>query len=558
MCSTEAVEVQIDGEVDGPLADNIRAHLTVFSAPADCEISATYLKLINDAVSEASQALGYYQTQLQSLTLEDDNECQSILLTVQAGTPVTVESRNIKLSGDGQQDSVLSALIDGFPLKQGDVLNHSAYSAAKRRIQNIALRRGYFDAAFVTQRIEVDTENNKAEVLLQFDSGERYRFGPLILPESLKSRALIEKVRPFESGEFYLADKLAKFNQNLKATGFFQQVVARPRVNLAETYNVPIEVIATSKSRDIINLGGGASTDTGPRARVKWQRPWVTSDGHSLGAELFLSGPQQLLSVDYKIPLEDPLDNYLSFQAGYKRENDNDTESQTYTVSAQRHWGSESSEWNKIGFIRFEEEQFSQGLAPEVTTRLLIPGATLSRHRTRGGLDVSWGDQQQITLETASDSLLSDIDLVRLNIQTKWLRSFDQHRILLRAELGGIATNDFSQVPSSLRYFAGGDQNVRGFGFESLSPKEGEELVGGKFLSFASAEYSYPIAQDWRMAAFLDVGNASDKLFEDLAKGYGLGVSWLSPVGPIRLYLARGHNGDERTFRLHFAMGPAL
>jgi translocation and assembly module TamA len=321
---------------------------------------------------------------------------------------------------------------------------------------------------------------------------------------------------------------------------------------------LPIEIIMTNKPKDIYNLGGGASTDTGLRARAKWQRPWVNTRGHSISAELFSSLPQQSLSIKYKVPLEDPLDNYLSFQAGFKAENDNDTRSKTSTFGVQRHWGTAENSWKKIAFVRYELEQFQQGLDPSQNTQLLIPGATLSRRRSRGGLDVNWGDEQRFTLEAASEKLISDIDLARLSIQSTWLRSMAKHRLLLRAEFGVIATNDFDQVPSSLRFFAGGDQSVRGFGYQTLSPLEDEQLSGGKYLNVASAEYSYPVYQDWRLAIFTDIGNASDEPLHNVATGVGVGASWLSPVGPIRLYLARGNSDFERTWRLHFSMGPAL
>jgi translocation and assembly module TamA len=194
---------------------------------------------------------------------------------------------------------------------------------------------------------------------------------------------------------------------------------------------------------------------------------------------------------------------------------------------------------------------------------LLTPGFTLSRLRSKGGLDINWGDKQTITTEFASESLLSDINMLRVTAASKWVRSAGQHRFLWRAELGGIVTNDFEQVPSSLRFFTGGDQSVRGFDYKTLSPFEfdsdGErELTGGQYLAVASVEYSYPVAENWRAAAFVDVGNASEKLFNDPAIGFGLGAIWNSPIGPVRFYLAKGKSDFGETRYVHISMGPAL
>jgi translocation and assembly module TamA len=553
-----ALTVSIQDMDDSQLQDNIKAHIGIIGSPVNCEMSDNYRQTIEDAVATGAQALGYYKTKVRTIRLSKTNQCNELSLSVEQGPRIKIQHKNVQLDGAGEQDKVLLKLIKEFTLTVGSPLEHKKYETLKNTLQRSAQIRGYFDARFIKQQIQVDLKAYTASIDLHFTTGARYKFGDLLIPQDDKAQDLIRDIIPFKQGDDYHADKLAQFNQNLKLTGYFQQVVARPLVSEAQNNRVPIEVITTNKPKDTINIGGGFSTDTGPRVRLKWQRPWVNSRGHSLSADVFASAPEQNLSIKYKIPLEDPLDNYLSFQAGAKAENDNDTISEAFTVAVQRHWGSADSDWKRIGFLRFEQERFRQGIEPRQTTTLLLPGATLSRRRTRGGLDLTWGDTQQFTVETASKQLVSDIDLTRLTLQSKWLRSFAEHRIFIRAEFGAIATSDFSQVPSSLRYFAGGDQSVRGFDYETLSPIEDEQLTGGQYLNVASVEYSYPVTQNWRGALFTDIGNASDKPFKDLATGMGFGASWLSPVGPVRIYFAFGHSGYENTKRLHFSMGPVL
>lgn len=553
---TFATEVTIEGISDQQLQDNIAAHLSVLSSPVGCELPDSYRDSAKNLVEEAAQALGYYNSSIASLSKGKD--CEDILLEINQGPRTLVTKVKLALQGEATNDKAFAELIEQFPLKQNDPLLHNLYNQEKSKWLGTALKLGYFDAKFVEQQIKVDVKQNTAEIKLTFNSGDRYRFGELILPETSQAKKLIQQVVPFSEGDFYVANNLALFNKNLKLTEYFQQVVARPVIQKAQNKHVPIEVITSAKPRHIYNVGGGASTDTGPRARLKWQRPWVNSDGHSMSAELFVSSPLQTAVFNYKVPLEDPLDNYLSFQAGLRAIDDNDTNSETFTLAMQRHWGNTKNDWKKIGFVRYEQERFQQELDENQTTRLLIPGATLSRRRARGGLDIDWGDLQQITLETASKDLVSDIDFSRLTMKSKWVRSIDLHRFLFRAELGIIATNDFSRVPSSLRYFAGGDQSVRGYDFGTLSPSLDEELVGGRYLSAASIEYSYPVRDGWRLATFVDIGNASDEPFKNLARSAGIGASWLSPVGPIRLYLAWGKQQDVSSFRVHFSMGPAL
>ena len=552
------VDINFKGVSDGSLEDNISAHLSVLTLADNC-LTDGAVSTIEKRVYQASEALGYYNTEIKKISPEEAGNCESLDLVLVPGPRVTLNAPHILIKDEGRYDPVLQAMIEKYPLKQGDFLVHDIYTSEKQKWLTNALRRGYFDATFTEQEIAVDRQRNTASIRLVLASGERYRFGPMRMTQTSIGESLINQVLSFAQGDFYHADKLARFNQNLKQTGYFQQIVARPVLSDAQNKHIPIDIIATAKPRHIYNIGGGASTDTGPRIRLKWQRPWINEAGHSMSAEAFFSGPLQTATYHYKIPLEDPLNNYLSLQAGLRAEDDNDTNSETITLALQRHWASEDDAWQKIAFLRYEQERFTQASNVTQTTRLLIPGLTISRHRTRGGLDVFWGDQQLVTLETASSKMLSDIDFNRLTVQSKWVRSFGKHRLFARAEMGAINTNDFSRVPSSLRYFAGGDQSVRGFAFQSLSPKEENgELIGGRYINTASLEYSYPVRENWRLATFIDVGNASAEPLDNLARSAGIGASWLSPVGPIRLYLAWGKSDDDSTFRVHFSMGPTL
>jgi translocation and assembly module TamA len=552
-----AIEVDLEGPEDNALGDNIKAHLAIVEAPTSCEISSSFNELVTTSIHKASQALGYYHATVEHMLLSGKS-CDELQLTIQQGPQTKIINRDMSLIVDGPTDNELQQAIDTFPLAIGDPLHHNLYSSAKAALLSLSQLRGYFDATFDKQQIQVDTRTNTAQITLAFNIGKRYQFGELKLPPHSRTETLVNQVLTFAQGDYYHAEKLATFNQNLKLLGYFQQVVARPILDKASNHLIPIEVIATNKPRDIFNLGGGVSTDTGPRVQFKWERPWVNLKGHSFSTEIFASALEQNLRASYRIPLQNPLDNYLSFQVGFRAEDNNDTESETFTASAQRHWGEGRGSWSKIGFLRLDQESFTQGNADRESTTLFTPGFTLSRRRSRGGLDVNWGDRQRVTVEGTSRSIISDIDIFRVSAESKWIRSIKDHRFTLRAELGAIATNDFSQVPPSLRYFAGGDQSIRGFGFENLSPIVEGELTGGRFLTVASVEYSYPIVPNWRLATFVDAGNASDDPFEDTAYSYGLGGSWLSPVGPIRLYLARGNSETESTFRLHFSMGPSL
>jgi translocation and assembly module TamA len=565
VCSTSvwSANVEVNGIKNDKVLANVNAHIDSIEPPAaNYQFEQYQLQLI-EKVKLAVEVFGYYQVNVDVTKPDSSIKDGKWQIQVELGPVTTVSQLLIEITGEGEQDPIIQKILTTLPLAINKPLHHADYESSKSQLQNVALALGYFDFTFTEHSIEVIESTAKANITLKMQTGKRYFFGELRFPEDARAETLVLETLPFKVGQPYEADKLALLNQRLKQTQYFRHVLVRPLVTEANDLSVPIEIILTHKPRDNFDLGAGISSDIGPRFTAKWQRPWVNSYGHSLGTELFISQPERSISLDYRVPIEDPVQNYASFQIGYQSQDDNDTTSKRYTMSATRYWTVVGSEWQRAMFLRLEQETFTQGLDDEQTTRLVTPGFTLSRLRTKGGLDVYWGDKQSITMEGAADAFFSDINLMRVTAQTKWLRSWQLHRVLFRADLGAIATNDFSQVPSSLRYFAGGDQSIRGFGYRTLSPVEyneaGEpELTGGRYLAVGSAEYSYPFAENWRMALFFDAGTATNSFSSDYATGIGAGVNWLTPVGPVRIYIGRGNSSYETSWRLHFSMGPAL
>jgi translocation and assembly module TamA len=126
--------------------------------------------------------------------------------------------------------------------------------------------------------------------------------------------------------------------------------------------------------------------------------------------------------------------------------------------------------------------------------------------------------------------------------------------VVLRAELGALASRDKRGVPATYLFRAGGDQSVRGYGFQQLGVRSGDAITGGRYLLTGSAEYQYWFKPRWGAAVFYDAGNAADTI-RDLKPraGYGVGARWRSPVGPINVDLAYGQAVHKA--RLHFSLG---
>ena len=555
--------------------DNIQLHLNGLSFPENDYEIAQFENQARTRISAAIRAYSYFQAKIAFKNLSKKSfETDGVSIIVTLGTRLSVSTVNLEFDETAIKQayfpSELKDIITALKAMEGKPLDQAKYDGLKTRIQSFSIIFGYFDFVLHKNEVQVSLADNQANIYWSFNFGQRYRFGALNYLSQERGASLIESVKPFAENAYFDQQLISEFTQRIRQTSYYENVIVRANINAMteqERANqiVPIEVLLTAKPRDTYQFGVGASTDSGPRVTANWKRPWVNMRGHSLSAELYVSDPKKNISVGYTIPMANPLNDFFKIQLGYQELSEDQRESETYTVAAQRQFGAmQENDWDKIVFLRYESENFIQGIDVEQSTQLLMPGITFNRIRKDGELFVNWGDRQQLTLEGASQSVVSDVNIVRVAARTKWIRTFGKHRLILRADAGAIVTNDFEQVPSSLRFFIGGDQSVRGFGLNAVSEKRIDEttgqieLIGAQFLAVGSAEYAYPLSDDWRVAVFVDAGSASNEIGQSPIYGTGLGAHWLSPVGTIRLYLARGFSDEEKTWRIHFSIGPGI
>lgn len=328
----------------------------------------------------------------------------------------------------------------------------------------------------------------------------------------------------------------------------------------AEHEVIPVAVQLETRKPRTMGLGLGYSTDVGPRVKANWTRHWVNPQGHSYGWEAEVSQPRQNVGLWYDIPLDPPLTDKLRFAGGYQNEEISGTDTLSKLVTLGPEWHSKlPSGWQRVVSLKYQREEYRLG-DDSGLSNLLMPGLTYSYLRSDNRIDPHNGYRIQFDTKLAKEGLGSDTNLLYGTVLLKGLTTvWDDHRLLGRIQFGGSATNGYKSIPPSLRFFAGGDQSVRGYDYQSLSPKNSRgDRIGGRYMMAGSVEYQYSVAEKWRIATFIDQGNSFDKLeLPSLKTGVGVGVRWVSPVGPIRVDLAHAMN-DDGGIRLHFSMGPEL
>jgi translocation and assembly module TamA len=168
------------------------------------------------------------------------------------------------------------------------------------------------------------------------------------------------------------------------------------------------------------------------------------------------------------------------------------------------------------------------------------------------------GSVTEVRIGGGSRQLLSDQDFLRTYVRHQfWLPVGKRDVLYLRGEAGYTFADSRFGIPQEYLFRAGGIQSVRGYDFNSLGVQEGRAIVGGRVMTTGTIEYNHWLTHEWGAAIFTDVGGAADSLQRlDLSVGYGGGIRWRSPVGPLALDLARGHSDGK--LRLHFSIAVAF
>lgn len=548
------VTLTING-VDGALRNNIDAHLSSIDSK-DYSTSLRFRSRIEESITQAMNALGYYHPEIDFEIL---NDAQELVVNISRGPVTTLRRVDIVISGDAQQDEEFKTLIENSPLHVGAILNHQDYDNLKSSIQSLGLNRGYFNATFSQSRLAVSPETNQAFVTLHYDSGVRFRYGDITINGSQIDEKRVRSLMPFEQGEPYLVSDIGEFNQRLSNTEWFSSILIQPQLDSLEgRSDLPMDISLAPAARNQLETGLGYSTDVGVRGSLSWKKPWLGSTGHSLDTSLTLSQPEQTVTASYKIPLSDVLNQYYLIDYGLKNVDSLDTQSLESNLSLKRFWHLDNG-WNRTISIRYLIENYEQGVIDDIA-HFVLPGVTFSRTRSRGQRLINWGDKISVTAEYGNQDMFSDTEVLRLLGSASLINTFDDsHRVLLRANGGANIMDDYSEISPSLRFFAGGDNSIRGYGYESISPTDSSgELAGAKFLTTASVEYQYQVYGNWWIAAFYDLGDAFDDK-PDWKRGQGIGLRWVSPIGPLRLDFAKGLDADPGDqFRIHFTIGPEL
>lgn len=573
-----------------PLEELLEENLDLLRWQDNPRLDIPQLQRLVKAVPEQARTLiateGYYSPRIEA-RLDTSGTVPVARVSVDPGVPVTVGDVDLVLKGFepvGEKAKPFDSreLRNSWTLPVGSRFRQEDWEAAKRNLLRKVMQTRYPQAQLVETTAVVDPDVNRALLRVVIDSGPEVRFGELKI-EGLERypRSIITNINPIEPGDVYSAATMQAFQARLQDTGYFSgvEVTTDMRKKLDEDLDkvaekaadaaagdppppvvpapppenpvtLPVLVRVTENKQKNVSAGIGVSSNTGYRAQLSYDD--LNVYGLRMKSDIVVETKRQSARADFYFPTT--AKGYKdSFGAAFERKDLAGEVTAVSNVAVRRSWGSPLLE-RSLTFEYLNENRSLPGQADRRTQSLPLTYA-ITKRALDNLIVPTKGYVINAQLGGALLPLLTDERFIRANARFIYYRpTGPSGTLVLRGEAGALGSKEKEGVPEAFLFRAGGDQSVRGYGFQELGVRQGEATVGGRYLLTGGAEYQYWFKPPWGVAFFVDAGNAADSVKELKPKlGYGIGARWRSPVGPINVDIAYGQ--AVKKARLHFSLG---
>lgn len=525
---------------------------------------------------------GYLEFAIESTQVSITPDKKDIYLTLNIHEGEQYKVSDIKLTGEllGKQ-AEMEKLIK---LKQGDVFSSAKLSSTTKSITDLLGTYGYAFAT-INPQPQIDQKNRTVALTLVVDPGRRVYVRRVNVVGNSKTRDEVvrREMRQMEASWFD-GEKLQLSQNRINRTGYFTDANITTEDVPGTSDQVDVNVNVTEKPTGQINLGlGFSSTDklvlsagirqdnvfgsgtslgldvntskSNRTIAVTQYDPYFTTDGISRSTELYYRTYRPLYYTgdqDYRVVQEGgnlkfgvPFSetDTVFFGLGYERTSIDVTSN---TPLAYQNWVAKNGRvTNNFPFtIGWSKDQRDSALVP-----------------TRGRY-------QQANLEVG---MPGGVTYYRAYYQHQWFYPLSKSfTMAFNNEIGyghGYGSKDF---PIFKNYYAGGIGSVRGYETSTLGPRDANGVaIGGASKFIGNVEFIFPLPgsgvdRTVRLFTFFDYGNvfAEGQPYKlgDMRYSTGFGLSWLSPIGPLKISMGFPikRKAEDQTQRFQFQIGTAF
>lgn len=528
---------------------------------------------------------GYLDFNVESTQVAIDPNKENIHITINLNEGERYTVSEVKLAGSLLGlDAELAALID---VKPGDTFNAERLNTISKRITDRLSALGY---AFSTANPIPDANREKREVAFTIlvDPARRVYVRRVNVSGNTRTRDEIvrREVRQFEGGWFD-ADKVRLSRDRIDRLGFFEKVEIDTPAVAGTLDQVDVNVNIRERATGSIQAGAGYSTQQKLVLQASYTQQNVFGSGQAIGFEINTSRATRTLSFTHTEPFT-TLEGISRTTEVYERRSDLaklglGTVDFTSRGASMR-FGVPFTEFDTVFFglgyegtrigiipcefpdrsncspIRYIDYVGQFGARPDA----LLATVGWARDSRDNLLVPNSGRLQRFFAELATPTL--DLRYYRLTYQLQQFAAVTNKLTLaFNTELGYGAGYDNRPYPLFKNFYAGGVGSVRGYESSTLGPLDFQgNPLGGTRRANASFEALYPLPgadRTLRGAVFIDGGQVWGPLqtvnVGDLRYAAGVGIAWISPIGPLKLSYAYPLNDKpfDRTQRFQFQIG---
>ena len=567
-----ASPLQVDIEAPADIRALLGRHLDLVRATQlrdDESLEASELQRLTAAapaqVRELLKTEGWFEPDI--VVVHMPGPPPVVQLRVRPGPRIRVASIDVRTEGalqplaaggDAQARAFDERLRRAGSLQAGQPFRNPAWSETKLQWLAALRAAGYAAATLRSSQAEIDVAAGTARLVGVLDSGPLFLAGALHV-EGLQRHdlATVRHLAGFGPGRPLTESLLLDYQDRLQKTGLFDSVSITFDAHIEQAGASTVTVHLNELPLQQATVGVGLSTDTGPRASLEHQhrRPFgwamVAHDKLEWGRDV------QRWNADV---FSHPGAGFVRWLLGVQVERERSATDLVLSQRVRVGRTQDTPAFERLAFVEWLRSRQSLASGEVADAQAASANLHLVLRRldnvllpTRGvSLSLQWGLGQARSTQGGVGPY------ARLQGRlTGYLPLGAQWYAKARVEVGQIVKRDALVVPDALGFRAGGDESVRGYAYRSLAPVVSGHVVSGNTLLTASAELARPISADWPAlwgALFVDAGRATDR-WQDFkpALGYGAGLRWRSPIGPVRVDLAWA---DElRKARLHLGVG---
>ncbi|MBD3234166.1 MAG: outer membrane protein assembly factor BamA [candidate division Zixibacteria bacterium] len=526
------------------------------------------------------QKQGFLSPQISGSIFDEDNEGKTVKvrIAIEEGQPTLVGSVDFEISSLDQSDkeTVKQAIVnsrDHQLLKSGVRFRDRAAQADKEIILRALNNKG-FPYAKIQSELTVTDSADSVDVTWKIDSGPRCQFGNVeINGTRYTSEDLVIENKTFEKGELYQRQEIEKSQQQIYSLGVYHIVSFNTQLSKNRDPEIPISVKVREAPRWSTKFGVGYGREDKFR---------VFNDARYLS---FLGGARRLNLYTKHSGLEPYHINLKLTQPAFITPKTTMTISpflrkQTEPAFTIRRYGANASVKHEFtrtisGTFGYEFEQVDLDLEsiaedPNMESELnrVYNKSSVTLGLIRDSSEPMFSPQTgcfcAFSTKFSGLDLGSDYHYAKLTADLRRYFSFATQVLALRLRIGSITSyDDHGYIPVEDRYYAGGAKSVRGWARSELGPKDIESRpIGGLSVLEGNIEIRYPIYGIVSGAVFYDYGNiwlqSATYHPDELRYAAGAGIRVKTPIGPVRLDVARPVFDDETKIQIHISVGQAF